>query len=183
MEKTELDFIASKKVLKLSIENYKNGVKEAYRPASVELRKLLCDKKALLSRARPDLKLHKLHCTEVFENAPSLKDGLTMIMPGRLSIDSNGNSWFELTFSKEQALMTVEDWISQPFLNINITIRELIKSVADKEGAHSDLKYGDTLEFSKMIKYINDESHIPGIIAIGDYLCKWIEDSKSQILK
>jgi hypothetical protein len=41
-------------------------------------------------------------------------------------------------------------------LNINITIRELIKSVADKEGAHSDPVFDSTLLFAKLIKYVKD---------------------------
>jgi len=169
MEKTQTDFSASIKVLRHNLNGYHSGTKECYRPVSVELRKLLCDKNPLLSRAKPEIRLHKLNWTEIFEKSPSLKEGLTMIMPGRLTV-KNGTGFFELMFADSKTLMEISDWIEQPFLNIQITIREIIKSVGDKEGAHSDLSYNDTLLLAKKIKYLDNESHISGIIGIGDYL-------------
>jgi hypothetical protein len=177
MEKTEQDFQSSIIMIRHLLELYNSGTKEAYRTISVELRKLLCDKNALLPRARPDFKLHKLHWTEVLEKTPSLREGLVMIMPGRLKIEENGNSTFQLTFTQSKSLITVKEWISQPILNVNITVWELIKSVADKEGAHSDPDYDSTLLFSKLVHYVKDESHIPTIVAIADYLIKWFDDS------
>jgi hypothetical protein len=54
----------------------------------------------------------------------------------------------------------------------------LIKSVADKESAHSDPDYNETLLQAKIVKYVEDDSHIPAIVALGDYLVKWLNDSK-----
>ena len=177
MDKTRRDFIASLKVLRFNLEGFLSGIVEWYRPISVELRKLLCDRNALLPRAMPGIKLHKLHWTEVLENNPSLKDGLFMIQPGSIKME-NGFCSFELKFAGPQSLMEVKDWIDQPLLNINITIKELIKSVGDKEGAHSDQNYNSTLEFANATKYGDRGSHITSIIAIGKFLNKWLSSQE-----
>ncbi|TKJ46349.1 hypothetical protein CEE34_09040 [Candidatus Aerophobetes bacterium Ae_b3a] len=44
-----------------------------------------------------------------------------------------------------------KEWLDQGLFNINITIRQLIKSMANKEGAHSDPKYDPTLRFTKSV--------------------------------
>lgn len=96
MDKTEDDFQSSGKTLHKLVELYKSGSKEMYRPISVELRKLLCDNNPLLPRARPDFKMHKLRLTEMLETTPLLVEGLVIVMPGRLTMDGNGNSDFQL---------------------------------------------------------------------------------------
>jgi hypothetical protein len=174
--KTEKDFKASVEVLRHNLNGFHSGTEECYRPVAVELRKLLCDnRKSLLPRARPEIKLHKLHWTEVLENSPTLAKGLTSIMPGKL-ISINGIGSFELTFARPEIEMEVQNWIEQPFFNIKITVKEIIKSVGDKEGAHSDKEYNDTLLFARTIKYIDKESHVAGIIGIGKYLSALFEE-------
>jgi len=101
--------------------------------------------------------MHKLYWTEILEKTPSLAEGLVMIMPGQLSIDKNGLSNFQLTFARSQTLISVEEWVKQPFFNVKFTVWELIKSVADKEAAHSDIDYDQNLLFAKHVQYVNDE--------------------------
>jgi hypothetical protein len=171
MSKSEEDFQASISVLRAALSMYGSGLKEGYRVVATELRKLLCDKNPLLPRVRPDFKLHKLDFTELLEECPSLADGMVFMMPGRLSVNrATGTYHFELTFGKSGKLMEPQEWVRQPFLSPSITIWELIKSVADKEGAHSDPDYNDTLVQAKIVKYVQDDSHIPAIVALGDYL-------------
>lgn len=179
MSKSEDDFQASVRVLQGALAMYDSGLKDAYRVVATELRKLLCDKDPLLVRVRPNLKLHKLHWTEVLESCPSLAEALEVMVPGQSSISSDGTYHFELMFAKSMMLMEPEEWIRQPFFSPSITIRELIKSVADKEGAHSDPDYNETLVRAKMVKYVRDDSHIPAIVALGDYLAKWLRDSRA----
>lgn len=177
MSKSEDDFGASLDVMTVSIANYRTGVAASYRVVATELRKLLCDRNPLLPRVRPSLRLHKLHWTEVLEACPSLADGLEVMMPGRLSISAHGNSHFELLFAKSGNLMAVEEWIQQPFFSPSISVRDLIKSVADKEGAHSDPDFNETLVRAKLVKYDRNESHMSAVVAMGDYLVNWIRDS------
>jgi len=176
MSKSEEDFQASIRVLQGALAMYDSGTTDAYRVIATELRKLLCDKNPLLPRVRPEFMLHKLHWTELLERCPSLAVGLELIMPGELTV-SKGMYHFELMFGKSNALMKPKDWVKQPLLSPSITIWELIKSVADKEGAHSDPDYNETLVQAKMVKYVRDDSHIPSIVALGDYLVKWLRDS------
>lgn len=173
MNKTELDFQASGKNLRKFIELYKSGSKEMYLPISVELRKLLCDKNPLLPRARPNFEMHKLHWTKLLEGMPSLREAMVMMIPGKLTFDDSGNSSFQLSFADPLILISIKEWIGQPFLNIKMTIWGFIKSVADKEGAHSDTEYDDNLLFAKGILFVEDESHIQAIVAIADYLLYW----------
>ena len=177
MSKSVKDFNASNKLLCLAVELYRSGEIEAYRWVAVELRKLLCDTDSLLPRVHPNFMLHKLHWTELLETMPSLADGMVMMMPGRLHVSPDGSSTFELTFAKSGEMMSASEWINQPFFSPNITIWELVKSVADKEAAHSDPDFNDTLVSAKLVKYVDKESHIPAIVAIGDYLCRWLHDS------
>lgn len=179
MSKSENDFQASIQILEKNLEVYYSGTKEIYRVIATELRKLLCDRNPLLSRVRPEFRMHKLHFTDLLNTMPeSMKGSLDTFMPGRLTI-KEGTSKFELLFSKsdEGILMAPEDWIKQAIISPEITIRELVKSVADKEGAHSDPEYNDTLIKAKLTKYVSDESHIPIIVAIGEYLLNWLRDN------
>ncbi|MBI4528202.1 MAG: hypothetical protein HY695_30785 [Deltaproteobacteria bacterium] len=176
MSKSEEDFQASLKILETAVTHYHRGLKDAYRVVAGELRKLLCDANPLLPRVRPKIRLHKLIWTEKLEGCPSLVNGLEVIIPGSMSQRPDGSCRFELLFAMNPVLMEVDQWIEQPFLSPSITVRELIRSVADKEGVHSDPDYNDTLIAAKLVKYIRDDSHIPSIIALGEYLLKWLRD-------
>jgi hypothetical protein len=177
MSKSEEDFAASVQLLDATLELYDKGLKDAYRAVATELRKLLCDGNSLLPRVRPNFRLHKLHWTEVLEGCPPLTDGLEVMMPGRLTVSANGVYGFELLFAKTTALMSIADWVQQPIFSPQITIRELIRSVADKEAVHSDPDYNETLVKAKLVKYVRDDSHIPCIVAFGKYLTAWLRDS------
>ena len=98
-------------------------------------------------------------------------------MPGGLDIKSDWGYTFKLWFAKSQTLISVDEWVKQPIINLHITIFELIKSVADKEGAHSDIEYNDTLKHAKLVKYITDDSHIPVIVWIWEYIVAIIKNS------
>jgi hypothetical protein len=175
--KSEADFKASLSILGTAIDLYRKGVIDSYRVVATELRKLLCDRDPLLTRVRPGFRLHKFHWTEVLERRQSLANGLVVMMPGRLHVDPEGCSHFELLFAGSGTLVDVERWIEQPFLSPAVTVRELIKSVADKEGAHSDPDDNETLVRAKLVKYVKEESHRPAIVALGDYIQRWTRDS------
>ena len=150
MSKSEDDCLASLAVLEFSDHVVRTGRhRQLPRRCPTELRKLLCDDDPLLTRVCPGFKLHKLHWTEVLEESPTLANGLETLMPGRLSVSANGNSHFELLFAKSCTLMDSADWIQQPFLSPSITIRDLIKSVADKEGAHSRSETSTRLSYAR----------------------------------
>jgi hypothetical protein len=177
MSKSEADFQASVGVLERALADYDSGARDAYRVIATELRKLLCDRNPLLPRVRPGLKLRKLRLTQILEGCPSLAEGVEVMVPGQLSISSDGTYDFELVFAQPITLMEPTKWARQPFLSPSITVWKLVKSVADKEGAHSDPHYDETLMRAKRVKYVRDGSHIPAIVALGRYLTKRLRDS------
>lgn len=177
MRKNIEDLNASILILRGLIASYNSGIKEMYRPISVELRKLLCEKKPLLSRVINDCRLHKLYRTYLFEKTPSLKQGHTYGMPG--SISSNGK--FQLSFAPDKSKLPLDEWIRQPFFNEKMTVYEVIKSVADKEGAHPDENYNEVLELGYFVRYFSTPSHFQCIVGIASYLIDWWDIEKPWV--
>jgi len=172
MYKNKQDLINSFKLLETHMKTYEEGNFLIYQSMAVELRKLLCETNPspLLNRVIPNFKLHKLNFSKILENTPSLLEGLQNIMPGRMEKINKTIPIFTLLFSKENEEMIINDWVDQIFFNEKISIRELIKSVADKEGAHSDKNYNNTLLYCKSWSFNDVESHILGIYAISKYV-------------
>lgn len=183
MNKSEIDFQASLKLLFTFLKLYNDGELDMYKPISAELRKLICDNKnSLLPRVRPDFKLHKLHITEQLEKLPDLFGDITFFVPGRLSFNDYQNPKFTFLFSNSFELISIEDWVKQIVLKKDLTIFELVKSVADKESVHSDIKYNETLLFTKNVRFAELESQIGIIIGIAEYILKWYSDWEKQNL-
>ncbi|HCM42748.1 MAG TPA: hypothetical protein DIS66_05510 [Candidatus Omnitrophica bacterium] len=67
--------------------------------------------------------------------------------------------------------MSIVDWLNQPLFNEEITVGELVRSVADKEGAHSDPDYNDTLRVTYAFHSpFNGYAHQEYIVYIGEYI-------------
>lgn len=181
-DKNKSDLENSFELLAFYIKHYEEGRTNLYLPMAVELRKLLCEKDPapLITRVIPNFNLYKLNTTKIFEQTPSLLVGLENIMPGRLENLENGITNFSLGFAKEKELMSIDNWVDQYFFNENITIRELIKSVADKEATHSDKNYNNTLLHCKNWSFNDTNCHILGIYAISKYLYSTFISEYSQ---
>jgi hypothetical protein len=168
--KTALDFLAACTVLTANLDLFHGGVRPTYRVLATELRKLMCDgKSTLLPRVFKDLPLHKLHWTHVLESAPSLAEDMAFLMPGQLRV-ADGKTRFRLSFAKTREVMPLEAWLEQPILRPGVSVRDLIRSVANKEGAHSDPDYNATLAEAKRVQYGQDESHLHTIAGIAEYV-------------
>jgi hypothetical protein len=90
-------------------------------------------------------------------------------MPGQLQL-TEGATRFSLSFAKTRELVPLEAWMEQPIFRPGVSVRDLVKSVADKEGAHSDPDYNATLAEAKSVLYGPDESHLHIIAGIAEYL-------------
>ncbi len=184
MSKTTEDFRASLAILKANLGLFEDGARDVYRVIGVELRKLMCDRpQPLLLRVFREVPLHKLHLTGLLEGCPSLADGLDNYIPGRLTRDANGRAVFQLLFDRSKACLPLRQWVQQPCFNSTITIYELIKSVADKEGAHADPAYNATLRHTRQWKLIDDESHKMVVCGIAKYLLDFLEFEKLEMLE
>jgi hypothetical protein len=184
MGKTADDFRASLAILKANLGLFEEGARDVYRVIAVELRKLMCDRpRPLLLRVFREVHLHKLHLTGLLEECPSLAVGLVNYIPGRLTCDANGRAVFRLLFDKSKARLSLKEWIQQPCFNREITIHELIKSVADKEGAHADPDYNTTLRHTRQWKLIDDASHTMVVCGISRYLLDVLDREKLEKLE
>jgi len=169
--KNDEDFKSSIELLKFYLEQFELGNHLVYLPIAVELRKLLCDRNPLLPKILPEFSLPKLRLTEMIETMPWILDSLENFVPGRMDFIDGRVVKFSLSLSSKNEHLKIIDWINQMFFKENITVRELIKSVADRQGAHSDETYNSTLEHSIAWKYGDISSHVWGIYGIARLLC------------
>jgi hypothetical protein len=183
-KKQEEDFINSILLLKFYLNTYEAGNALMYLPMAVELRKLMCEKqdKQLIERVIPDIELYKLHSTELLGNHPSLLVGLQNFMPGSLSFHEHKLPTFNLLFSKKQEKLKLQPWTDQIFFKEGISIRELIKSVADKKAAHADKDYNDTLRHCKNWTFNEIGCHILGVYGISKFIYSLVTTEYSQYL-
>ena len=73
--------------------------------------------------------------------------------------------------------MEINAWVEQPIINPTTTVKELIKSVANKEAAHSDPDYNETPSKARSLNIVGDESHLPDIVSIAAYLLEELTES------
>ena len=180
-DKTATDFLASVAVLEANIRLFHEGVRDTYRVVATELRKLLCDgASTLLPRVFVEVRLHKFHLTHILERTPSLAEGLKILLPGQLEL-KDGRPRVRLKFANTKEQMALDAWLDQPFLGPDVSVRELIRSVADKEGAHADPKYNEALAQAKAVKYYSDESHLHCIVSLAEYLLDFIRLEPLQV--
>ncbi len=170
-------------ILEANIRLFHEGNVSVYRVAAVQLWLLLCDgKHSLVPRIFQNVNLHPLsgYITEEEDEeykrefGHSFKEGLVFHLPAIVSFDGKGGSSIELLFDERRVPIELEEWLDQDLFNQKITIQQLIKSVRNKEAAHSDKDYDETLTFTKSIKLVNEDIHIKFIVAIGEYVLRFL---------
>jgi hypothetical protein len=180
--KTAADFLASVDVLNANLDLFHRQIRQVYRPLATELRKLLCDKpdRTLLPRVFEDVRLHKLASTERLERSPVWRDA-TFFSSGTLLVTREVTR-YTLEFAASREQMPLDVWLQQPIMSPQMTIRDLIRSVADKEGAHSDPAPNDVLKFTGRIRYGADVSHSHEIAGIAEYIADFVrhEDLRAR---
>ncbi|MFC1908667.1 hypothetical protein ACFLXD_02180 [Chloroflexota bacterium] len=178
--------------LESNIRSFHEGNISAYKVVAVQLWFLLCDgKNPLVPRIFQNVKLHPLsgYMTEEEDEdykrkfGHSFKEGLVFQMPAIVSFNGKGGSSIELLFDERRRPIELEEWLDQDLFNQKISIRQLIKSVRNKEAAHSDKDYDDTLAFTKSIKLVNEDIHIKFIVAIGEYALKFLRIALKSVEK
>ncbi|MDQ0084491.1 hypothetical protein J2W35_004860 [Variovorax boronicumulans] len=138
------------KVIDSSLRCIYRGEHHMYRALSGQLRILLCDKKPLLLRLCANLALASL--AEVRDHAPGSfpselahlnalsfvgVDSFTIAcMPFEVSIYFNGVEDCKALLHRDRKLLPLEEWTSQIVLldPVPVTIRQLIRTVADRGG-------------------------------------------------
>ena len=182
------DLKHSMNILEGNIRLFHEGNISAYRVIAVQLWLLLCDKKPLVPKVFPDVMLHPLldYITKEEDEerkrkfGHSIEEGLVFQMPAVVRFNGKGGSRIEVLFDEHRQPIELEEWLDQDLFNQKITIRQLIKSVRNKEAAHSDNDYDETLKFSKSIKLVNEDIHIKFVVAIGEYVLKILKNVISK---
>lgn len=140
------------------------GENHMYRTLSVQLRILLCDSpKPLLVRLFPNLKLQCLQPVKAFQPGnfpPELKHLNTVpvsgpqpmaisCMPFEARIYSNGVEDCQPLLNADGSLLPIEDWVEQVISvhPVPVTVRQLIRTVADRGGGAHVHKAKDPLLF------------------------------------
>lgn len=159
-------------ILEINIQHYHKNNKSAYRTVAAQLRLLLCDKdSSLLPRVFKNPKLHPLRLQGIDENT-------VLFLPSVTYFDGKGGSKSEGSlFDAKKTPIELNDWLDQKLFNKNISIRELIKSIADKEAVHSDPDYNQTLKFSRSVKLVGEAIHQKYVIQIGEYILNELKKS------
>ena len=172
--------MATRDVLSANIEMFHVGKRELYRVVAGELRKLTCDgKSTLLKRMFPNIKMHLIQGA-LNKMQEDLQEGLEFIIPSTVYFDGKGGSRITSLFNMHSEKIPLNQWLDQPLFNKAITIRNLIRSVSDKESVHSDKEYNETLLFTKSVKLVSEDMQKQHIIAIGEYVLSMMEGAIKQ---
>ena len=166
------DLEASLAVISSNVTAYRAGNVHAYRPVAVELRKLLCDTQAktdnsLIKRLFPDFRLRPLAGSQ-----KRIDDHTVLYIPGQMSFDGRGGGSLSELFNESAPSLLLDEWLEQKLFDSTTTIRSFIRSVADKEGAHSDKSYNAVLGKTKSVVLAKAALAAETIQAIGRYLVK-----------
>ena len=166
------DLEASLSVISTNIAAYHTGNTHAYRPVAVELRKLLCDTmgktdNSLIKRLLPDFRLRPLA-----GNQSKIDEHTTMYIPGQISFDGRGGGSLSQLFNENAPSLILDEWLEQKLFDFTTTIRTFIRSVADKEGAHSDPAYNKVLGKTKSVILANDVLTAQAILSMGRHVVK-----------
>lgn len=153
---------------------YRGRLDTAYRAIAVELRKLLCGSK------NNDPLFQRLYPTATFH--PIMKSPISSSNSFLPSLDyradtCRGVTWQGIPFDSGGDRLSITEWLNQPLFNEKITINELIRSVADKEAAHSDPDYNDTLRVTYAFPSpFKGYAHQEYIVYLGEYILYMLKE-------
>jgi len=188
--KLKQDYEYSLKIIEDSVTQILEGKYWYIKPLSTELYTLLIDrgnkKGPLILEVLPDLKLHPVLGSTTQDGSPSPLEQMRnvigptgIIYPGKVSV-KKGKVTPKWMFDFSQPAIFLEDWLQQPLLSHEITIYQLIKSVRNKIGAHSDVEYDDTLSQTRFFKIVDYEIDLLGLLSIAEHLLSVIKQSEIE---
>lgn len=139
---------ATLEALARSVRAHYAGSIHSYRSTAASLRALLCDYNrgkdvSLLPRCYRNPQLPAIRGEMTTET--------TLYIPARMAFDGRGGCVVSGLFEPNPGNLPIVIWLQQPIMDPNTTIKEFIRSVADKEGAHTDEDRGKTLEKSHSV--------------------------------
>lgn len=148
--------------------------RHSYRPIAVELRKLLCDKRgkkdhSLLFRIYDDIHFHPLK-----GNPNMLTEHTVLYIPAMIDLSGNCKGKLSHLFDEGKAPIPIAQWLEQRLFSKQSTIKDFIRSVSDKEAAHSDEDYNDILRKTKSVSLAGPNLTEATIVSIARYILRWL---------
>jgi hypothetical protein len=153
------------------VKGFNEGVRSAYMGVAVELRKLLCDKRPLVNRILEKPAYHPLWHDVNEEQQPGWN--LPFFTGSFITYDAD-------VFDLNRPRIPLDVWLVQGIARQPghvITIKELIRSVADKQAAHADDDWNTSLVLARSVRSsaginlgVGTGFHQPYICAIGAYV-------------
>lgn len=200
-DKLQDDYQDSVKILRDCVSFCNQGAMHYYRSIAVELRKLLCDAKnsngGLLQELFSNEGFHPIQrsLTDLPrpDSPPETEDSkwiLTFALSGEILLSRPG---IVRIFDESKPKIPVSEWLEQPIAFLGpeedagfVTIRNLIKAVADKEGAHADKTLGPVLRLTQPFKINAGRGvvslHKEYIIGIGEYVLGQLNPLNARVI-
>ena len=176
MERKSLrDLDAAISNMSRSLDACYKGDPYAYQDVAAQLRKLLCDEqkkgedKSLIVRFNPQYALHPLSSpwSELPVNGPDV-----YFFGGMSNFDGRASGFLSSYFDESKEPIPLALWRDQQLVHQSITIRSLIKSVADKEAAHSDRDSNNTLDLMNFFQFGGAKAGAEILTTIGHYIVR-----------
>ena len=147
-----------------------------YRVVATQLGILLCDRNALIPRLFPNVRFHRLILKPRSKMETKKKIGknryestFNFLIPGLMDLRHNRMKVLTI-FDAKKPPIKFKFWIDQLLFSKDFTIRDLIKLVRNKEGAHSDPEAPIKLRITKKFFIEDDDIAKIYIIIIGEYV-------------
>jgi len=184
-DKAREDLLAATEILQTNINVYRRqGKRQLYRVVASQLRLLLCDgRNSLLPRLFGDVRLHPMtgyirdkRLDEIWKAqfGRTFTENRLFHQPFSVYVGEKGARIAEL-FNERLEPIPLEEWLDQPIFNAWLTVKELIRSVADKEAVHSDPSYNKTLKFTSSSRINEQALHEELIVCAGEYILRAID--------
>lgn len=171
------DFEASLHCLTDNVDLFDRGRVHAYRSVSVELRKLIADadlKECLAYKILGDFELNQSRTARMIERSPGLANGLQVSIYGPITISGTGVK-MSPDFAAGGKRIPLSIWRREPFLAADISVYQLVRSVADKEAAHADDEYDAILKRLARIRLGDEVARAHIVVSVGRYLLSELE--------
>ena len=157
-----------------SLDACYDGDRYAYQDVAVQLRKLLCDEKrgldnSLVLRCNPQYALHPLSSpwSELPVAGPDV-----YFLSGLANFDGRASGFLSSYFDESKELISLALWRDQQLVHQSVTILSLIRSVADKEAAHSDRDSNKTLDLMRFFQFGGAKAGAEILTTIGHYILR-----------
>jgi hypothetical protein len=174
-EEIRANLIDAINLVRINIALFDAGNRACYRLIAGQLRLLLCDGKgnSLIKRVFPNPRLHPFWQCEEMDEIEKQGGRMLFFLPGELASNS---SQITNICDRDKEPMELDKWLNLRVFDSSITLRGLIRSVANKDGgAHLDSKLDNTLMKTYSTEICGELSHVRFLVDISRYLVEEID--------